>query len=312
MDAPLQRLAHAAVERAHAQVERGGLWNDIVGLTGMEGADGDHRHLQRVDVARHDALQTHDEGGAGDHRIGRPVRHGAVPADPFEGDANVVRRGHGRAVAQHEPALGLAGHVVHGEDGVAGEALEQAVVHHAPGAAQAFFGRLEDEVERAAEAARFGQLARGGEQHGGVAIVAAGVHQARTLAGMGQAGFFLDRQGVHVGPQPDRARPVAAAKAADHAGATEAARDLVSPGRQALGHQIAGAEFLESQFRVAVDGVAQGHEFLDLVNDGVHAGFLHQGRLAEATGGGETGAGPGRSLRRMLGTGFECVQCILC
>ena len=43
--------------------------------------------------------------------------------------------------------------VVHAEHRLAGEALEQAVVDHRPGAADAFLGGLEDEVHRAVEAA---------------------------------------------------------------------------------------------------------------------------------------------------------------
>jgi hypothetical protein len=61
---------------------------------------------------------------------------------------------------------------------VAGKALEQAVVHHALRAAPAFLGGLEDQVQRAVEAAVLGQHAGRGQQHGGVAVVAAGVHHA--------------------------------------------------------------------------------------------------------------------------------------
>jgi hypothetical protein len=101
---------------------------------------------------------------------------------PEQRDGGVVRRGHRRAFAQHEAALLDAGHVVHGEHGVAGKALEQAVFHHAQRAAAAFFGRLEDQVQRAVERTLFGQVARRGQQHGRVAVVAAGVHHAGALA----------------------------------------------------------------------------------------------------------------------------------
>jgi len=49
---------------------------------------------------------------------------------------------------KHELAWRNAGHVVQGEDRVAGKLLEQAVGHHAQRAAAAFFGRLEDQVQR--------------------------------------------------------------------------------------------------------------------------------------------------------------------
>ncbi len=68
--------------------------------------------------------------------------------------------------------------VVQAEDRVAREAIEQAVGDHALCAAvlAGFFGRLEDQVHRAGEVAGARQLARGAQQHGGVAVMAAGVH----------------------------------------------------------------------------------------------------------------------------------------
>jgi hypothetical protein len=44
------------------------------------------------------------------------------------------------------------------------------------------------------------------QQHGGVAVVAAGVHLAGVLAGMREAVELLHGQGVHVGAQADGAR----------------------------------------------------------------------------------------------------------
>src|SRR5256885_7968941 len=47
-------------------------------------------------------------------------------------------------------------------------------------------------VQRAVEAARLGQLARGGQQDGGMAVMPAGMHAARVAAGIGQAGLLVD------------------------------------------------------------------------------------------------------------------------
>ncbi len=92
-----------------------------------------------------------------------------------------------------EVADGVSRDVVHGEDGVAGEALQQPVVEHRAGTAEALFGRLEDQLQGAAPARRLDQVPGRGEEHRGVAVVAAGVHYAVHLAGVGQAGGFLDR-----------------------------------------------------------------------------------------------------------------------
>ena len=81
---------------------------------------------------------------------------------------------------------GRPGRVVHAEDAVAGEAVEQAVLDHRLGAAAALLGRLEDEMHGAVEVARLGEVAGGAQQHRGVAVVAAGMHAARVLRAVGE------------------------------------------------------------------------------------------------------------------------------
>jgi len=56
-------------------------------------------------------------------------------------------------------------------------------------------------MHRALKLPRFGQLLRRPHQHGRVAIVTTSVHGACMGTGIGPAGFFVDRQGVHVGAQ---------------------------------------------------------------------------------------------------------------
>ncbi|KAG1445493.1 hypothetical protein G6F57_017548 [Rhizopus arrhizus] len=175
-------------------------------------------------------------------------------------------------------ALRVARHVVHREDGVAGILREQPVFHHALGAAQAFFGGLEDQVERAVEFAVPGQVVRRRQQHGRVAIVAAGMHDAFVAAGVVQTRGFLDRQGVHVGAQPQALAAVAAAQLPDHASTAQTAFYFIAPLRQALRHQVAGAEFLEAQFGMAVDVPPDRDEFVGLggqgLQDRMHVGVF--------------------------------------
>jgi len=137
--------------------------------------------------------------------------------------------------------------VVQGEDGVARKALEQAVGDHAlgPAVAASLLGRLEHQVDRAREVARFGQLARRAQQHGGVAVVPAGVHGPRAAAGMGGAAGLQDRQRVHVGAQAHAARAGTGRERANHAVAAHVARDLVAPLGQARGDQLGGGGLLE-------------------------------------------------------------------
>lgn len=156
-----------------------------------------------------------------------------------------------------------------GIDGVAREALEQAILDHLAAPAQALFGGLEDQVQGAVEAALLCQVARRSQQDGGVPVVPAGVHLALVRAGIRQAGLLLDGQGVHVGAQAQHARAAAQAQRAYHAGAAQAPVHRVAPLGQARGHQVAGGEFLERQLGVRMDVMAQGHH---LCLDGADAG----------------------------------------
>src|SRR5579862_9862674 len=115
------------------------------------------------------------------------------------------RAGSQRDVADRNPRL-----VVHRKDRIAGKLVEEALLHHDPAAAIAFFAGLEDEVDRALEIARRGELARGAEQHRRVPVMAASVHLAVVLRAVGELVQLLHRQAVHVGPKADRAQRVAA------------------------------------------------------------------------------------------------------
>ena len=191
------------------------------------------------------------------------LRHGTVPALAGERDGGVVRGRHRRTFTQHEPALGNAGHVVHREDRVAGMLVEQAVGHHAQRAAAAFFGRLEDQVQRTVEATLFGQMPRGCQQHRGVAIVTAGMHQAGPAARPCGAGGLGHGQRIHVGPQPEPVRAVAAHQRAHDTGAAESAFDPIAPGFELVGHQRRGAMLLEGELRMLVDVPPQADELAD-------------------------------------------------
>ena len=131
------------------------------------------------------------------------MRARGVAADAFDVDGEMIGRRHQRPGAQAELAERHAGIIVHAVDLVDAEALHQAVLDHGLAAGAAFLGRLEDHHRGAGEIARLGEIARGAEQHGGVAVMAAGVHLARHRRLVRQVGRLLDRQRVHVGAQAD-------------------------------------------------------------------------------------------------------------
>ncbi len=175
-----------------------------------------------------------------------------------------IRRGHRRPVAERELALRVARRVVHREHGVARVFVEETVGDHLQRAALAFLGGLEDQVQRAREAAVFGKLARRCEQHRGVAVVPARMHHAAFAARVGQAGGLDDRQRVHIGADAQPPGAVAPPQHAHHPGATQAQVYLVAPPAQLFGHQCAGAVFLETELGLAVDVEADGDEFVRL------------------------------------------------
>ncbi len=92
---------------------------------------------------------------------------------------------------------------------------------------------------------RLGEMPRRAEQHGRVAVVAAGVHAAFVARAMRELVLLVDVQRVHVGAQADRARTRARAQRADHAGAADAAMDFETEGREPVGHERRRAHFLE-------------------------------------------------------------------
>ena len=141
------------------------------------------------------------------------------------------------------------------EDTLDRTAVEQALAHHDLATAAILFRRLEDEIDGAGEIAGFGQIAGGPEQHGGMAVVAAGMHDARICRGIGQPGRLDDRQCVDVGTQPDRAlRRLAAADHADDARPRESRHDLVdAEGLELLPDRRARPMLLEREFGMPVE-----------------------------------------------------------
>src|SRR5258707_13277144 len=96
----------------------------------------------------------------------------------MDGDVEKVRARHRGPRKYGKLAVVQIGRVVQSVDLVAGKLLEQPVLDHGAGAAEAFFGRLEDEMHGAVEIPGLREIARGAEQHSGMAIMAAAVEAA--------------------------------------------------------------------------------------------------------------------------------------
>jgi hypothetical protein len=96
--------------------------------------------------------------------------------------------------------------VVHAKDRIARKAVEEPVLDHRFTAAKPLFGRLEDEVHRPVEIARFREVAGGPEEHRRVPVMAASMHSAVVTRAVREIGRLLDRQRIHIRSQPHRAR----------------------------------------------------------------------------------------------------------
>ena len=164
-DALLQPVTHLGAEGAHAETERSALRDDVGGNAGIERADGDDGGLGRIDVARHDALQRHDQAAGDQDRIDRKVGACGMAAAALDADEDAVGGGHEGAAAEHECADRIARVVVQAEDRIAREAVEQSIRDHPLRTAvlARLLGRLEHEVDGAGEAAGLREPARRAE-----------------------------------------------------------------------------------------------------------------------------------------------------
>ncbi len=162
---------------------------------------------------------------------------------------------------------------MHAEDGLHGEALEQALFDHHAGATAILLGWLEDQVDGSVEVAVSCQFLGCGQQHGGVPIVPTGVHPAGVPARMRKLVELLQGQGVHVGSQSQRTATgtsVAPMHRAHHTSARQSTVNRNAPLGEFGGHDVGGAFLLKTEFRVGVDVAPQSGDASGLADDAVN------------------------------------------
>ncbi|MNS75476.1 hypothetical protein D3C72_1089980 [compost metagenome] len=102
-----------------------------------------------------------------------------------------------------------------GIDRITWKRVEKTILQHGARSAAPFFRRLKNQDGGTVEIARLRQVLGCPNQHRGMTIVPASVHQARLGRLMTKVVVFGHGQGIHVGAQADHA-PAVAAPAADH------------------------------------------------------------------------------------------------
>ncbi|OIQ68791.1 hypothetical protein GALL_496120 [mine drainage metagenome] len=85
-----------------------------------------------------------------------------------------------------------------------------------------------------------------------MAVVSAGVHDARVVGGVLDAAGFVDRQGVHIGAQADGAVGLAPADGADDSVAADAGGKRDTEFSQALLDEGGGVGLVQGEFGVGV------------------------------------------------------------
>jgi hypothetical protein len=162
-------------------------------------------------------------------------------------------------------------------------------------------GGLEDQVHRTVEIGLLRQQRGCAQQHGGVAVMAAGMHAARVLAGMPEGVELRHRQRIHVGTYAHAAARVGSAAppamdAGHHAGPAQAAVDLQPQRLQVGRHLVAGAVLLVAQFGVGMQVVAELQQLAEMGGD-VGCGS-HTGATAACTPSGSSGGRSNSMTRR--------------
>ena len=202
------------------------------------------------------------------------MRLGAMGAGAAEGDVPAVGRGELRALDDGDLIDREPRHVVKAVNRIAGEKVEQTLLHHPACPSPALLGRLEDEMDGAGKILGPGQVTRRAQQHRRMTVVTAGVHLARHRGFVGAVRRFRHGQRIHVGAQADGPCPVANLKRADDTGPGQAAVNAYPRFLEMPGDDIARPDLLEPEFRMGMQIAAQCREEGQIV--GNQLGNVHR------------------------------------
>ena len=266
----------------------------------MDLGDGDDDRLLRIDDAARDGLERRHHLGRGDDGVAAEMGRGGVGAVAGDPDLeDVERRHHGSRTDRHLADLDPR-HVVHAEDLLHRELLEQTLLDHHPRAALVLFRRLEDEPDGAGEIARLREVLGGAEQHRGVPVMPAGMHLSGNLRAVLEVVLLFDMERVQIGAEPDRRPlPARAGERAHHPGPGEAAMDIDAELGQAVGDELRRPMLLEGGLGMGVNIAAPPRHLLVELGDAVddrHAGWS-PGRGALSSGRAGSGGAYGYGSR---------------
>ena len=272
-DGTFHRLLHFGLEAADGAAQQYAFRNHVPGMAGVNLRHAHHGRIAWVQVAADHGLQGLHQLRGGDDGVHPLLRHGGMATVAADFNFKAAGAGHDRAGHHCHLADRNARPVMQAEHRLHRKLLEQAVFDHHGGTAFRFLRWLENEHHRAVEIGLRRQMPCRTEQHGGMPVVAAGVHLAGLFRVVRKFIQFCQRQGVHVRPQADHARRVTCLEYAHHAGFRQAAMHFQTVAFQFARHDVGGARFLKGQLRMRVQIAAQGGQFVDeSVGGGRHGG----------------------------------------
>jgi hypothetical protein len=256
--------------------------HNIPDVATMDLRDADNKRLLRIDGATDDPLHRLHEGTGRQNGIVAKLRHGRVRARAFERQFEIVDGGHHGPDAYRDRPKSDARPIVNRVHRLDREAREDALLDHAHASALVFLCGLEYEIDRSVERSRLAEQLRRAKQHRRVAVMTAGMHDARLFRRVGKPRLLHDRKRVELGSQADRARAGSAAQNADHAGAADSFVNLVERERSELfGNKARCFVFLKAQFRICVNPMPPGDNLWHNSSDGV---IMQHSALLAATG----------------------------
>ena len=226
--------------------------DDVECATRVDLGDGQDGGIDRFAISADDGLQVLGDSYSDHHRINAQMGKRRVRAFASDMNLELIGRSHHGPGGHAKSARGGTWPVMQAKDGVAREPLEEPFLNHAPSAPTALFGWLKNQMNGAVKLLALHEHFGGRQQHGRVAIVAASVHAAVVDRAMPERIDFLERQGVHVGSQADRAGRIADLEAGDDSCAGQTTVDRVAPFAQLGGDHVGGTNLLKLELRVGV------------------------------------------------------------
>ena len=198
-----EALLNFRLEGAGRAFELGVARNDVPARAGRHLA---HRHDGRIDrrrFAAHHGLQVLHDGRSHHRGVAGSLRLSAVAVAAEDFDFKMVAGGKGRAVADADMAGIDVPPDMHAEGGI--NAIQSAVGDHVVGTRAELFSRLEAENDAALELVLdVVEHVGGRQQHRNMAVMTAGMHEARRARCVLGTGRFIDGQRVNVRAQQNR------------------------------------------------------------------------------------------------------------